>query len=189
MSPILLKTWKWLWISPDMRKSSHIIVLIVCIITVSSCINPFAPRVDESDIFEELLGDPRKIDGFYTRFQNAYQFRDTTLYGPLIDPSFSFIFRDFDRNIDVNWSRAEEMNSTYNLFIQSQDIQLQWNNIVLQAMNPEKTQAQIIRRFNLLVVISSNDIIRTDGSANFLLTRADSTQAWRLLRWRDESEL
>ena len=167
----------------------HIPLIMVIVIVVSSCINPFAPRVDESNLFDELLGNPKTIDGFYIRFQNAYQFRDTTLYGPLIDPDFNFIFRDNDRNLDVTWSRAEDLNSTYNLFIQSQDIQLSWNNIVLQSVNPEMTRAQIVRRFNLLVVINSNDIIRTDGSANFVLARADSTLPWKLLQWRDESEL
>jgi hypothetical protein len=167
----------------------HIPLIMVIVIVVSSCINPFAPRVDESNLFDELLGNPKTIDGFYIRFQNAYQFRDTTLYGPLIDPDFSFIFRDYDRNLDVTWSRAEDLNSTYNLFVQSQDIQLSWNNIVLQSVNPEMTRAQIVRRFNLLVVINSNDIIRTDGSANFVLARADSTLPWKLLQWRDESEL
>lgn len=156
---------------------------------LSACINPFAPRVDETDIFEELLGDPKSIDGFYVRFQNAYQFRDTSLYGPLIDPQFRFIFRDFNRNIDVTWSRVEDMNSTYNLFVQSQDIQLQWGTFVLQAVNADKTRAQLVRRFNLLVVINSNDIIRTDGTANFVLSRNDSTLAWKLVQWRDESEL
>jgi len=167
----------------------HIPLIIIVVIAVSSCINPFAPRVDESNLFDELLGNPKTIDGFYIRFQNAYQFRDTTLYGPLIDSDFSFIFRDYDRNLDVTWSRAEDLNSTYNLFVQSQDIQLSWNNIVLQSVNPDRTRAQIVRRFNLLVVINSNDIIRTDGSANFVLARADSTMPWKLLQWRDESEL
>lgn len=161
--------------------------MIAC--SVSGCLNPFAPNVEKTNIFDELLGDPKTIEGFYTRFQNAYQLRDTTLYGPLIASDFNFVFRDYDRNIDVTWSRAEDLNSTYNLFVQSQDIQLQWNNIVIQSTNPEATQSQVIRRFNLVVVINSNDIVRTDGSANFLLTRPDSTQTWKLLQWRDESEL
>jgi len=174
---------------PGHRQCFMLLALVSCFSLLTSCINPFAPRVDETNIFDELLGDPKKIDGFYIRFHNAYKFRDTTIYGPLLDPDFNFIFRDFDRNVDVTWGRTEDMNSTYNLFVQSQDIQLQWNNIVLQAVNPERTRAQIVRRFNLLVVISSNDIIRTDGSANFVLARADSTMAWKLLQWRDESEL
>lgn len=178
--------------TPDYTTTRHsqlLLLLFTILFLLPSCVNPFSPRVDETNIFDELLGDPKKIDGFYIRFQNAYQFRDTTLYGPLIDPNFNFVFRDFNRNLDVTWGRTEDLNSTYNLFIQSQDIQLQWNNIVLQAVNPEGTRAQIVRRFNLLVVINSNDIIRTDGSANFVLARADSTMSWKLLQWRDESEL
>ncbi len=171
------------------RAPRNIALILCCGMALAACLNPFAPDVEKSDLFDELLGNPKTIDGFYLRFQNAYQLRDTTLYGPLIDPNFSFIFRDFDRNVDVTWSRSEDLNSTYNLFVQSQDIQLQWNNIVLQSTNTEGTRSQVVRRFNLLVVINSNDIIRTDGSANFILARADSTQPWKLLQWRDESEL
>jgi hypothetical protein len=32
-------------------------------------------------------------------------------------------------------------------------------------------------------------VFRGDGNVNFLLTRPDSISAWRLVRWRDESEL
>lgn len=154
-----------------------------------ACTNPFAPELTDSDPFGELLGDPTTIDGFYTRFQNAYIFRDTTLYGPLIHPEFVFTYRDFDRNVDVSWGRSLELITTHRLFLESNDIQLQWNNVVTSFVNPDKTQAQVIRRFNLSVVLSQADVIRTDGSANFVLERPDSTQVWQLIRWRDESDI
>jgi hypothetical protein len=153
------------------------------------CANPFAPGLEAGDPFDALLGDPRSLDGFYLRFQNAYQFRDTTLYGPLIDPEFMFTYRDFEQNVDISWGRPAELNSTWRLFNQSQDLQLQWNNLVSSSVNPEKTEAVLLRRFNLGVVLNAAENYRTDGVAGFILRREDSTMAWRLYRWRDESNL
>ncbi len=154
-----------------------------------SCTNPFAPKILEGDVLDDLLGDPTTIEGFYIRFQNAYQLRDTTLYGPLIHPNFTFTYRDPEQNVDITWGRSQEMSSTSRLFQSSRDIQLQWNNIITQFMNSERTQSQIIRRFNLVVVLDGSEIFRTDGSTNFVLTRADTTSTWQILSWRDESDI
>ena len=156
---------------------------------LAGCWNPFAPGLEDADPFGELLGDPSTIEGFFTRFQNAYQLRDTTLYGPLIHPNFTFTFRDFDNNVDISWGRNEEMNSTYRLFINSSDIRIQWNNIISLETNLEQTQAQVLRRFDLTVVLEASDLIRTDGAVNFVMTRPDSTANWQLITWRDESDL
>lgn len=154
-----------------------------------SCTNPFAPKILEGDVLDDLLGDPTTIEGFYIRFQNAYQLRDTTLYGPLIHPNFTFTYRDPEQNVDITWGRSQEMSSTSRLFQSSRDIQLQWNNIITQFMNSDRTQSQIIRRFNLVVVLDGSEIFRTDGSTNFVLTRADTTSTWQILSWRDESDI
>ncbi|MFW6347701.1 MAG: hypothetical protein ACOC2C_03705, partial [Cyclonatronaceae bacterium] len=136
----------------------------VCLLLISAagCWNPFAPGVQEGDPFEDFLGDPTTVDGFFTRFQNAYQLRDTTLYGPLIAPNFTFTYRDYDNNVDISWGRTEEMSSTYRLFINSVDIRIQWNNIISQELNDAKTRGQVIRRFDLSVALEDSDLIRTD---------------------------
>ncbi len=158
-------------------------------VIAAGCWNPFAPGIEDGDPFEELLGDPSTIEGFFTRFQNAYQLRDTTLYGPLIAPDFTFTFRDHDNNVDVSWGRNEEMSSTYRLFINARDIRIQWNNIISVEVNPAQTQSQVIRRFDLTVSLEASDLIRTDGAVNFVLTREDSTENWQLRSWRDESDI
>ncbi|MCC5933909.1 MAG: hypothetical protein LAT75_05465 [Candidatus Cyclonatronum sp.] len=155
----------------------------------AGCWNPFAPGLGEGDGADGLLGDPSTIEGFFTRFQNAYQLRDTTLYGPLIARDFVFTFRDYDNNVDISWGRNEEMNSTYRLFINSQDIRIRWNNILSQDINAERTRSQVIRRFDLTVALEASDLIRTDGAVNFVLERPDSTENWQLRSWRDESDL
>lgn len=172
-------------------RPAHIILLALGIAALlfQSCKNPFAPGVIKGQLPDDPLGNPKTISGFYTRFKNAYQLRDTTLYGPLINSRFIFTYRDYNRNVDVSWGRSEEMTSAYNMFTQSQDIQLQWNNIVTEIVDTTNTQAQIIRRFNLAIILQGSDVIRTDGSANFILIRPDSNSAWQLLSWRDESNL
>ncbi len=169
--------------------SNAALMTVLLMPVLTGCINPFAPGELEGDPIADLLGDPSTIDGFYTRFQSAYELRDTSLYGPLIHPDFTFTYRDDNRNVDITWGRSEEMNSTYNMFFQSYDITLRWNNITQEIVRDEKTDAQIIRRFNLRVIISPSESYRTDGSASFRLVRADSTANWRLISWRDESDI
>ncbi len=176
------------------QKKDHHIILVVFVsmvlgIGLAGCINPFAPGVADGDPLDDILGDPSTIEGFFVRFQNAYQLRDTTLYGPLIHPDFTFTYRDYDNNVDITWFRNDEMSSTYRLFINSQDIRIQWNNIISLDQNVEATQAQVIRRFDLTVILDAADVIRTDGAVNFIMTRPDSTENWQLLSWRDESDL
>jgi hypothetical protein len=165
--------------------------ILCCVLWVglSSCSNPFAPAYKEGDLLENLLGDPSTVEGFFTRFKSSYQLRDTTLYGPLIHPDFEFFYRDYEQNIDINWGRVEELNSTGNLFQFARDIDLNWNNIITRAENTDKTESLVIRRFELVVVLEGSEVIRTDGSANFLLIRPDSLQTWQVIRWRDQSEL
>ena len=167
----------------------HITLLLTGLLITGSCVNPFAPRELKGDILNDVLGDPATIDGFYTRFQNAYQLRDTSLYGPLIHPEFIFSYRDPDLNVDVSWGRTEELNTTTRLFAASRDIQLQWNNIIDIFTNSDLTRAQVIRRFNLFVLLDENNVFRTDGATNFILARPDSLANWQLVSWRDESEI
>ena len=161
--------------------------IIAAIILASCTTNPFAPGIAQETLTNDPLGDQHTISGFFTRFRNAYQLRDTTIYGPLIQSDFTFTYHDFNNNVDVSWGRDVELNSTYNMFTQSEDIQLQWNNIVTQVEDSTSTKAQVVRRFDLAIVLKNSDVLHTDGAANFLLSRADSTKPWRLQRWRDES--
>lgn len=171
------------------RDLPSIWIILIIIPLCAGCINPFAPKELEGDPIADMLGDPSTIEGFYTRFQKAYELRDTSLYGPLIHPEFTFTFRDDEHSVDITWGRSEEMNSTYNMFSLSYDITLRWNNITQEVINEDKTNGQIIRRFNLTVVHTPSEIFRTDGSASFQLTRSDSTSNWRLVSWRDESDI
>lgn len=165
-----------------------VFILLLAIGLIPAC-NPFAPALEEGNPFGDLLGDPTTIEGFFTNFRNAYELRDLSLYEPLLDSSFTFVYTDFDAQVDREWGFAQDLESTRRLFQNASGIRLQWNQIITQdALEPD-VRERIVRSFNLTVTLEQGDVFRTDGNVNFLLTRADSLSSWRLQRWRDESEL
>lgn len=149
-----------------------------------SCLNPFAPGLDE-EAGHSLCPDLTTTEGIFCTFQNAYTFRDTILYGSLIAPEFTFIYRDYDNGVDVTWGRDQEMRSTYGLFQNVQTLLLTWNNIIT-ADSSGDTFA-IVRSFNLTVTFNPSSVERVDGYANFQFRRANSNESWKIARWRDES--
>ena len=52
------------------------------------------------------------------------------VYGQLIDPSFTFVYRNYDVGVDVTWGRDDEMRTTFGLFQNAQKLDLIWNNII-----------------------------------------------------------
>ncbi len=153
------------------------------LLLAGGCINPFAPGRDDSPA--EPACDPHTIEGAFRCFQAAYTFRDTTVYGQLIDPEFIFVYRDYDQGIDVTWGRDDEMRTTYGLFENTQKLDLVWNNIV--STSAESTQVNVVRGFNLTLVFNPADIERVDGYANLTFQRDRPTDPWKIVHWRDES--
>lgn len=162
--------------------------VVVLPFMLTAC-NPFAPAIGEGDPFGDLLGDPKTIEGYFTNFRNAYELRDLSLYEPLIDSSFVFIYTDFDTGIEREWGFGQELETTRRMFESVVEVQLQWNQIISRQVFDEGTRAIAVRSFNLGIGLDNGEVFRGDGNVNFLLTRADTTRAWKLRRWRDESEL
>ena len=170
-SPVIMKPSFLFWILPFLLPFS------------ASCLNPFAPRFDNSPA--EAACDPTNVEGIFQCFQKSYTSRDTTLYGGLLDASFSFVYRDYDLGIDITWGRDEELRATYGLFQNVQRLDLIWNNIV--SISIDSTRMNVVRGFNLTIIFNPNDIDRVDGYANLTLQRARITDSWKIIRWRDES--
>lgn len=148
-----------------------------------SCINPFAPSIDETlGSGEGLISDQKTIEGLFQNLKYSYAFKDTLIYSGLLDRDFAFSYRDYDMGVDVSWGRDEEMRVTEGLFSNSQRLDLIWNNIVSSAMDSSK----IIRSFNLTITFNPTDIIFVDGRVNLELVK-DENKRWRILRWYDES--
>ena len=151
-----------------------------------SC-NPFAPGLDTDLQTVSILGDPTTIDGVFQNIKYAYSFRDTSIYGQLINPDFTFLYRDYDKGVDVTWGRDEELRTTSGLFQNVERLDLVWNNIVTLSSDSTNTSATITRNFNLTVSFNPSDIVRVDGYANFSFIRGQPQDPWKITRWRDES--
>lgn len=162
-----------------------IILLIIGFSILSSCVNPFAPKLEENDTEISLLGKQNTVEGFFKNFKYAYQFKDTLVYGKLLADDFTFIFRDYSMGIDKSWGRAEEMLSTWGLFQGSNSADLTWNEAV-QSIG-DSLLLDISRSFSLTIEFNPSDIIRIYGRANLRLKRNSSEDDWKMLSWRDES--
>ena len=150
----------------------------------TSCVNPFAPKLD-TDLASLACAELATTDDVFCVFRNAYAFKDTTLYGSILAPEFTFIYTDYDLGVDVSWGRAEEMRSSYGLFQSAQSLTLTWNDALSSEGND--TARTVIRGFNLTVTFNPSDITRIDGYANMKFARASIHDPWKIVRWRDES--
>ena len=145
--------------------------------------NPFAPKLDNSPAGPTY--DLRTMDGVFKAFQTAYSTRDTTVYGQLLDARFTFLYHDYEQNIDVTWGRDEELRATYGLFQNVQRLDLIWNNIL--STTADSTQLAVQRGFNLSVTFNPSDIERVYGYASLTLNRVTINDPWKIVLWIDQS--
>ena len=151
-----------------------------------SC-NPFAPAYDPDGLSNaNLLGDPTSIDGFFQFFQNAYELRDTSLYGQLFTSDFIFTYYDFDLGQEFSWDRDTELNISYNLFQAVQQINLDWN--FYNQLDSTEVEAFVIRNFNLTIVENEATAFTGSGRAKFRLKRAQVGLPWKAQSWFDDSD-
>ncbi len=145
--------------------------------------NPFNYELDNS-VGEEggLISDQKTVDGVFQNFLYSYTFKDTTIYGQLLDNNYSFVYRDYEQGVDVSWGRDEDMGATNGLFKNTQRLDLIWNNIV----SITEDSSNIIRSFNLTITFNPTDIIFIEGRVNLDLVKQDDDK-WKILRWVDES--
>jgi len=152
-------------------------------VTLSSCLNPFAPELDENlSSNGSLISNQKTVDGVFNNFKYSYAFKDTTIFGKLLAKDYNFIYRDYDLSADIYWGRDEEMKVTDGLFKNSQKLDLIWNNIV--SINEDSTN--IIRSFNLTITFNPTDIIFVDGRVNLSLKK-NGEGKWLINKWIDES--
>lgn len=150
---------------------------------LTGCVNPFAPALDKSlGSNSTLISSQKSVQGLFKNFQYAYTFKDTTIYGQLLDKDFSFSYRDYDLGVDVSWGRDEEMRVTQGLFTNTQKLDLIWNNIV--SISDDSTN--IVRSFNLTITFNPSDVVFIDGRVNLDLVK-DKKNRWLIKNWIDES--
>ncbi|HUL45351.1 MAG TPA: hypothetical protein VLY03_13435 [Bacteroidota bacterium] len=159
-------------------------LMLILLFADLSCLNPFAPRLDTTPA-TETCSDLTQVENVFCVFRNAYTFKDTTLYGSIIAPDFTFSFRDYDHGVDVTWGRDDEMRSTYGLFQSVQSLTLIWNNEI--SSDSGDTQWTIVRGFDLTVTFNASDVEHVDGYADLTFERPTSKDPWKIGYWRDES--
>ncbi len=160
-------------------------VIFILLFTFVGCNNPFAPALNNGTFNSGFLGDQTTTDGIFQNWKYAYQFKDTMVYGNLLDDNFIFIYKNNDKGIDQTWNREQEMLTTYRLFAAAQNMDLVWNESVISF--GDTTFREISRGFSLRVVFSPSDIIQVQGRATVELIRPTSLSNWKIKSWRDES--
>ena len=156
-----------------------------CVLTIAllcAC-NPFSPNIDNSISQEAVSAD--SVNGFFEIFREAYQFKDTLSYGKLLTPDFVFSYRNYDRGLDLEWGRDEDMQTTGLLFASSESLDLLWGDIL--DSSGTDTVYDVTRAFSLDVTFNPDDIEHVDGRAIFTLVRPTKNDPWQAIRWRDES--
>lgn len=166
--------------------SHKILYFFLILFFFIGCKNPFSPSFDENaGNSSPTLSDLTTIEGVFKNFQYSYAFKDTIIYGQLINPQFIFTYRDYDEGVDYSWGRDVEMKTTYGLFQNSQRLDLIWNNTVLSSV--DSSNAFIVRSFNLTIVFNPTDVKRISGRVNLSLEKNEATKKWSIIRWLDES--
>ncbi len=161
-----------------------IVFALLTIVLFQACINPFAPKIVDNET-QNILSDQKTIEGVFDNFRYAYMFKDTVVYGKLLAEDFVFVFRNYDKGIDVSWGRSEDMISTYRLFNATQNIELLWNNVLTPS--GDSLLVEVSRGFTLTIIFNPSDIVKIQGRAIFRLKRNDTNSPWLIILWRDES--
>jgi len=165
------------------------VILIVAITCGLSCLNPFAPQLVDSDNNDLIITEQKTPDEVLHNFKYAYVFKDSVLYSDLLDSSFVFIY--FDPNLEssgrfVSWGRDIDLKTTGRLFRNFDVIDLIWNSTIY-SFNEEK-RAEYSKSFNLSL-IKNNETINITGNAIFVFKKSEYDEKWRIIQWKDESDL
>ncbi len=159
--------------------------LLLTGIIVFSCTNPFAPELANLKNEKPLFSDQTTIQGVFDNFRLAYQFKDTMMYGKLLDDNFVFSYRNYDKGIDNNWGRNEDMITTNGLFRAAQSLDLIWNDVIISA--GDSLIQDISRGFTLTIVFNPSDIVTVQGRVVLTMKRDSVSLPWKIAVWRDES--
>ncbi len=149
------------------------------------CFNPFAPKIDNSNSSSNILSDQKTIEGVFQNFKYAYTFKDTTIYGQLLADDFVFSYFDYDLGITVSWDRPTDMKTTHGLFINTQDLNLIWNNIIFQ--EGDSLLVSVKRSFNLTITFNPSDILNFYGFADMTMQRPKTNDVWKIKGWIDQT--
>ncbi len=112
--------------------------------------------------------------------------RDTTLYVRLFAPNFTFAYYDPELGQEIQWDRATELQSSFNLFQEVLQINLDWNFYV--QLDSTDSTALVVRNFNLSIQTEDEQTFSGSGRARFELRKPSPDAAWQTIYWFDDSD-
>jgi len=168
------------------------------VFSVTGCLNPFAPQIDDGSILTELVTDQSTPEEVLSNFQYAYTFRDSLLYSDVLDSAFVFQYFDPDQGssgLFVSWTRETDLKTTGQLLRSFDVVALEWLNTIYSlsdtVVTPQggrEAQETLAKSFRL--DLSNPDVAFTvSGFAIFTLRQDPHDSKWRIMRWVDQSDL
>lgn len=158
-----------------------------------SCINPFAPALDEGGLAADLLTDQSTPEGTLTNFKYAYIFKDSLLYSNLLDSAFVFQYFDPEQGasgIFVSWTRETDLKTTGRLLRTFDSINLEWLNTVFTSRDVvDNDTLETISKSFQLDLADADFRFSVNGFAIFKFRRTKSDAKWRIVQWLDKSDL
>ena len=165
-------------------------VITLVLLPLAGCFfNPFAPALDTGEDLSNVITDQQSPEEVLQNFQIAYAFKDSLIYSDLLDESF--IFEYFDTNLGpsgsfVTWGRDTDLKTTGRLFRTFDVVELNFLNTLFSETEGELEKRFV--RFNLNLFSADFNFIVT-GTAIFTFKRDTTDAKWRIIRWKDESDL
>ncbi|PKN73560.1 MAG: hypothetical protein CVU50_02260 [Candidatus Cloacimonetes bacterium HGW-Cloacimonetes-3] len=193
-----------------MKTLKHLLLLVLALLLLSSCTNPFRPKlVDVSGTDTDMLNStPEKL---LRNLERAYQEMNIDLYLSLLHPEFRFeliaseigqigIDWNGDDIPDAWWGYEQEREFTTGMFINgsSDGLYPPPDDISLRLQIPPQDKWEkdpaighedwivITCSFDLILsYFASNSSFNASGKASFYLRPVDNR--WYIAVWRDES--
>jgi len=171
-------------------KKPKILSVFLWVLLLQGCVNPFAPKLDRLSTRSELIITEQKTpEEVLQNFRYAYIFKDSLLYSDLLDSAFIFVYFDPNQGTSgqfISWGRDVDLRTTGRLFRVFDVIDLIWNATVFEDLG--ETNAKVSKSFNL-ALISGQTELRVSGNAVFYFRKSVADGKWRIIKWKDESNL
>jgi hypothetical protein len=162
---------------------------VVLTLHLAACFNPFAPSLDKTPDFSNIITQQQSPEEVLQNFKYAYTFKDSLLYHDVLEESF--VFEYFDPNLAPSggfrtWGRDVDLKTTGQLFRNFDVIDLEWLATLFSESDGEFERR--FMRFNLNLIGPNFNFI-VSGTAIFTFRRSALDNKWRIVRWKDESDL
>jgi hypothetical protein len=169
-----------------------VIYILLVFIIFLACWNPFAPKLDNSSEGALILTEQKNPQEVLQNFDYAYTSKDSVLYADLLDSSFVFVYEDIQLGRLVSWGRDVDLKSTGRLFRSFDVIDLTWNKEAYSDTSYGPSGEVIIeipKPFRLALYGSKEGDFAVTGTAVFSFVKNSYDNKWRIVRWKDESEI